>query len=78
MAYMTFFFTESTAPVGIALVNSLASLGGFLGPMIFGFVTVKTGMLLLAGLAVIGAYTALVLKSRQSVNLHVEPKFESN
>ena len=26
-AYMTFFFTESAAPVGIALVSTLSSLG---------------------------------------------------
>ena len=39
-AYMTFFFTESTAPVGIALVNSFAALDGFVGPMILGMVKV--------------------------------------
>ena len=37
-AYMTFFFSESTAPVGIAIVNSFAALGGFVGPMILGMV----------------------------------------
>jgi len=66
MAYMTFFFTESTAPVGIALVNSLASLGGFVGPMIFGLVAIKSGMLLLATLAAIGMCTTIILKSKQS------------
>ncbi|WP_156487390.1 MFS transporter, partial [Geobacillus subterraneus] len=65
MAYMTFFFTESTAPVGIALVNSFASLGGFVGPMIFGLVTIKSGMLLLAALAAIGMCTTIILKSKQ-------------
>jgi len=61
-AYMTFFFTESTAPVGIALVNSFAALGGFVGPMILGMVVFTQGMLVLAGLLVIGLITLLTLK----------------
>ena len=61
-AYMTFFFTESTAPVGIALVNSFAALGGFVGPMILGLVAFTQGMLLLSGLLVIGLITLLTLK----------------
>ncbi|MFJ8259419.1 MFS transporter [Peribacillus asahii] len=60
-AYMTFFFTESTAPVGIALVNSFAALGGFVGPMILGMVVFTQGMLILAGLLVIGLITLLTL-----------------
>jgi len=61
-AYMTFFFTESTAPVGIALVNSFAALGGFVGPMILGMVVFTQGMLILAGLLVIGLITLFTLK----------------
>lgn len=61
-AYMTFFFTESTAPVGIALVNSFAALGGFVGPMILGVVAFTQGMLILAGLIMIGLITLLSLK----------------
>ena len=62
MAYMTFFFTESTAPVGIALVNSFASLGGFVGPVIFGIVSIQMGMSILASLAILGLLLLLTLK----------------
>ncbi|MGE7919480.1 MFS transporter [Viridibacillus sp. NPDC093762] len=61
-AYMTFFFTESTAPVGIALVNSFAALGGFVGPMILGSLTLTSGMLLIAALLFTGLLTLLTLK----------------
>lgn len=61
-AYLTFFFTESTAPVGIAVVNSFAALGGFVGPMILGAVAFTTGMFIIAGLLIIGAITLMTLK----------------
>lgn len=61
-AYLTFFFTDSTAPVGIAVVNSFAALGGFVGPMILGAVAFTTGMFIIAGLLVIGAITLMTLK----------------
>jgi ACS family tartrate transporter-like MFS transporter len=61
-AYLTFFFTESTAPVGIALVNSFAALGGFVGPMILGSVAFTSGMFIIAGLLVIGFITLMTLK----------------
>jgi len=62
---MTFFFTKSTASVGIALVNSFAALGGFVGPMILGMVTFTQGMLILATLATIGLITLISLKLKQ-------------
>lgn len=61
-AYLTFFFTESTAPVGIAVVNSFAALGGFVGPMILGAVAFTSGMFIIAGLLLIGALTLVTLK----------------
>ncbi|MDQ0270399.1 MFS transporter [Cytobacillus purgationiresistens] len=67
-AYMTFFFTESTAPVGIALVNSFAALGGFVGPMILGLVAVSEGMFILAGLLLIGMIAHIALKQRKANN----------
>ncbi|PAQ14945.1 MFS transporter [Bacillus sp. FJAT-42315] len=69
-AYMTFFFTESTAPVGIALVNSFAALGGFVGPMIFGLVTFTQGMFILSALLAIGIMTILTLNltSNKEIN----------
>lgn len=61
-AYLTFFFTESTAPVGIALVNSFAALGGFVGPTLLGMFTLTTGMIVLAALLVIGIIILMTMK----------------
>lgn len=64
-AYLTFFFTESTAPVGIALVNSFAALGGFVGPTLLGMFTLSSGMYLLAALIAIGIIILLTTKRRE-------------
>lgn len=61
-AYKTFFFTASTAPVGIALVNSFAALGGFVGPMILGSVAFTQGLFIISGILIISAVTLLTLK----------------
>ncbi|USK35954.1 MFS transporter [Bacillus sp. F19] len=70
-AYMTFFFTESTAPVGIALVNSFAALGGFVGPMILGAVAFTQGMFIISGLLAIGLITLLTLKLASNINENI-------
>lgn len=61
-AYLTFFFTESTAPVGIALVNSFAALGGFVGPTLLGMFSLTTGMIVLAILLVVGIIILFTMK----------------
>jgi MFS transporter, ACS family, tartrate transporter len=45
------FLTGASAASGIALINSVANLGGFVGPYAIGFSTQKTGSLI-AGLAI--------------------------
>jgi len=71
-AYETHFFTERTAPVGIALVNSMASLGGFLGPYILGVLSVKVGMLFLVGLGILGTVALITLKQKAAENVSAE------
>ena len=61
-SFMTLFFTESTAPAGIAMVNAFASLGGFVGPMIFGQLAISTGMFTLGTLIILGGAVILTLK----------------
>lgn len=61
-AYLTFFFSESTAPAGIALVSTLSSLGGFLGPMILGVFNLTQGMFLIASFLLISLITLFTLK----------------
>ena len=68
-AYLTFFFTESTAPVGIALVNSFAALGGFVGPTILGMFVLETGMFALAVILVVGI---LILLTMPKANIEIE------
>ena len=61
-SFMTLFFTESTAPAGIAMVNAFASLGGFIGPMIFGQLAISNGMFLIAALAILAGVVILSLR----------------
>lgn len=61
-AYKTQFFTEATAPVGIAIVNSVAALGGFVGPSLLGIFSVSSGMLFLSVLCGVAVVTLLTLK----------------
>ncbi|GEK35432.1 MFS transporter [Kurthia sibirica] len=61
-AYLTFYFTKKTAPVGIAIVNSLASLGGFVGPMILGSMTLVFGMYTLGALLLLAFFIMLIME----------------
>ncbi|MFJ7831034.1 MFS transporter [Peribacillus sp. NPDC097284] len=60
-AYLTFFFSESTAPVGIALVSTLSSLGGFIGPMVLGVLNLQQGMLVITGFMLVSLLTLITL-----------------
>ncbi|WP_223588404.1 MFS transporter [Neobacillus bataviensis] len=61
-AYLTFFFSETTAPAGIALVSTLSSLGGFVGPYIMGVLTFKQAMFIIAAFLLISLVTLFTLK----------------
>lgn len=52
------FLAEVTAATGIAVINSIGNLGGFVGPTLMGFLTQVTGSTN-AGLVVIGVCLAL-------------------
>jgi MFS transporter, ACS family, tartrate transporter len=61
------FLQGSAAAAGIALVNSIANLGGFVGPYMMGFLKDATGsftmgLLGLAGLLTIAAASALLIR----------------
>jgi ACS family tartrate transporter-like MFS transporter len=67
-ALPTRFLTGSAAAGGIALINTMASLGGFVGPSMVGVVRGATGsfaggMLFLAGVMLVGAICALMLRN---------------
>jgi ACS family tartrate transporter-like MFS transporter len=61
-AYLTFFFSEKTAPAGIALVSTLSSLGGFVGPYIMGVFSFKEAMFIIAAFLLISLITLTTLK----------------
>jgi MFS transporter, ACS family, tartrate transporter len=61
-AYITFFFSESTAPAGIALVSTLSSLGGFMGPMLMGIFNFKQAMFIIAGCLLVSLITLFTLR----------------
>ena len=64
-AYLTFFFSESTAPAGIALVSTLSSLGGFIGPMVLGVLNLQQGMLVITGFMLVSLLTLITLNQHQ-------------
>ncbi|HEY9182308.1 MAG TPA: MFS transporter, partial [Gammaproteobacteria bacterium] len=66
-ALPTRFLTGSAAAAGIALINTMASLGGFVGPSMVGFVLEWTGsfaggLVFLAVLLLLAAGAALALR----------------
>lgn len=63
-AMPSLFLTGSAAAAGIALINSLGNLGGYLGPFIFGWIrdrthTFEAGLYFLAGSALLAAAVTL-------------------
>jgi MFS transporter, ACS family, tartrate transporter len=61
------FLTGASAAAGIAAINSLGNLSGFAGPFAMGYLkdltgTFTTGLLLLAGCAVVGAAAVMSLR----------------
>lgn len=66
-ALATSFLSGTAAAGGIALINSVANLGGFAGPYGFGWLesvtgTFTSGMLLVAGLLAVGAVLTLCVR----------------
>lgn len=66
------FLTGAAAAGGIALVNTLAQVGGFAGPWAVGVIRDRTGsfsiaLATLAGFALLAAVIALVLQDREKV-----------
>lgn len=65
----TMFLTEATAAIGIAIINSVANLGGFVGPFVVGYLKSAThsdvlGMYFLATFALLATASVLLLKKR--------------
>ena len=72
------FLTGFSAAAGIALINSVGNLGGFVGPYIIGAVAMRTGNLY-GGLAIVGIFSLLsaILVSLLPKKVRVLAKDES-
>jgi nitrate/nitrite transporter NarK len=67
-ALPTYFLTGSAAAGGIALINAMASLGGFVGPNVVGWVRQATGsfaggLIFLGVVMLVGAAATLLLRN---------------
>jgi ACS family tartrate transporter-like MFS transporter len=67
----TAFLRGSAAAGGIALVNSVGNVGGFVGPILVGWVRERTGqfgagLLMLAAFLVVGAVVVLAIPTRRA------------
>jgi ACS family tartrate transporter-like MFS transporter len=65
------FLTGEGAAAGIALINSFAAIGGFIGPYAVGYLkdatgTFESGLYLLAGILFAGAFLTLVLRKSRT------------
>lgn len=74
-SYLHSFYNQTASAVGIALVNSLASLGGFFGPMVFGYLDFQSGMFLLCFLLILSTLPVFTIKetekARELENIHL-------
>lgn len=74
----------AAAASGLALVNSIGTLGGFVGPFLIGFVRERTqtfsgGLYVLAGFALLTALVGLMLrrKAQSALQMQLEPATSS-
>ncbi|WP_243292047.1 MFS transporter [Bacillus sp. FJAT-47783] len=61
-ALLSMFFTESSAAVAIALVNSIGGLGGFFGPVLLGYLSQSQGLLLFSTVFLLSLIPLFILK----------------
>ena len=69
-AMLSLSLNEKQAAVGIAAVNTLASLGGFVGPTILGYFDLTGGMIFI-GVLLIAAFLPLLMVKRNRAQLEV-------
>ena len=80
--FPTAYLGGAAAAGGIALINSLGSVGGFFAPNVrtwaeHTFASTKAGLYLLAGTTLVGAVLFLTLRERRALPIADETKFPS-
>ena len=68
-AMLSLSLSEKQAAVGIAIVNTLANLGGFVGPTILGYLDFMEGMISI-GVLLIVAFLPLLIINRKKTQLN--------
>lgn len=73
------FLSGSAAAAGIATINSIGNLGGFVGPAMIGWIKERTGsfeggLYFVAGLLVLSAVLTLLLSRAQGAPAAAEPQ----
>ena len=68
-AMLSLSLSEKQAAVGIAIVNTLANLGGFVGPTILGYLDFMEGMISI-GVLLIVAFLPLLILNRKKTQLN--------
>ncbi|WP_029077554.1 MFS transporter [Bradyrhizobium sp. th.b2] len=75
----TMFLSGSAAAAGIATINSIGNLGGFVGPAMIGWIKERTGsfeggLYFVAALLVLSAVLTLLLSRAQAAPVQAEPQ----
>ncbi|HEX7925728.1 MAG TPA: MFS transporter, partial [Bradyrhizobium sp.] len=75
----TMFLSGSAAAAGIATINSIGNLGGFVGPAMIGWIKERTGsfeggLYFVAALLVLSAVLTLLLSRAQNAPVQAEPQ----
>jgi ACS family tartrate transporter-like MFS transporter len=73
----TLFLSGPAAAAGIATINSIGNLGGFVGPSMIGWIKERTGsfaggLYFVAGLLIVSAAVTLLLAQRGRRPVHVQ------
>ncbi len=71
-AMLSYGFNEKEAAVGIAAVNTLASLGGFFGPTILGYFDLMSGMIFIGALLTVAFLPLLMINQKAQTNNQVD------
>ena len=65
-AMLSLSLSEKQAAVGIAIVNTLANLGGFVGPTLLGYLDFMTGMTFIGVLLIVSFLPLLILNRKKA------------
>ena len=75
-AMLSLSLSEKQAAVGIAAVNTLASLGGFFGPTILGYFDLMGGMIFIGVLLIVAFLPLLMMNRKAQLNNQVDSSLE--